>query len=95
MSCCSIGKPPRERMTAPLTVADLFDTLQTRLALAWAAGQNGRRRTIRYQTGDDRSNISLVGHLNFIHPNRVQVNVPGKLLCVFVRVNQNCSVAAL
>lgn len=60
-------------MTAPLTVADLFDTLQARLALDWVAGQNGRRRTIRYQTGDDRSNISLVGHLNFIHPHRIQL----------------------
>lgn len=60
-------------MTAPLTVAALFDTLQTRLALNWVAGQSGRHRTIRYQSGDDRTSISLVGHLNFIHPHRIQL----------------------
>lgn len=60
-------------MTASLTVATLFDTLQTRLALSWVAGQSGRHRTIRYQAGDDRTNISLVGYLNFIHPHRIQL----------------------
>lgn len=60
-------------MTAPLSVADLFETLQTRLGLTWVAGQSGRRRTIRYQTGDDRSDVSLVGHLNFIHPHLMQL----------------------
>lgn len=60
-------------MTTPLTVTNLFDTLQTRLALSWVAGQSGRHRTIRYQPGDDRTNISLVGYLNFIHPHRIQL----------------------
>lgn len=60
-------------MTTPLTVATLFDTLQAKLALSWVAGQNGRHRTIRYEPGDDRTNISLVGHLNFIHPHRIQL----------------------
>lgn len=60
-------------MTAPLSVADLFETLQTRLGLTWVAGQSGRRRTIRYQIGDDRSDVSLVGHLNFIHPHLMQL----------------------
>jgi HPr kinase/phosphorylase len=60
-------------MTAPLTVAALYDTLLSRLALSWAAGQTGRQRTIRYETGDDRRNLSLVGHLNFIHPHRIQL----------------------
>jgi HPr kinase/phosphorylase len=47
--------------------------LQAKLALSWVAGQNGRHRTIRYEPGDDRTNISLVGHLNFIHPHRIQL----------------------
>ncbi|MFN2308495.1 MAG: HPr(Ser) kinase/phosphatase [Gammaproteobacteria bacterium] len=60
-------------MTAPLTVAALFNTLHERLALSWAAGHTGRQRTIRYEAGDDRRNLSLVGHLNFIHPHRIQL----------------------
>ena len=60
-------------MTAPLTVASLFETLHGRLGLAWMAGQGARQRVIRYQPGDDRSNVSLVGHLNFIHPHRIQL----------------------
>lgn len=69
-------------MTAPLTVATLFDSLHARLALSWAAGQSGRHRTIRYQAGDDRTNISLVGHLNFIHPHRIQLI--GKTECNYL-----------
>ena len=60
-------------MTAALTVDTLFEVLQTRLALTWAAGQAGKRRTIRYLPGDDSKDISLTGHLNFIHPHRIQL----------------------
>lgn len=60
-------------MTEPLTAASLFENLHTRLGLNWVAGQNGRRRTIRYQPGDERTDISLIGHLNFIHPHRIQL----------------------
>ncbi|MBI5461985.1 MAG: HPr(Ser) kinase/phosphatase [Gammaproteobacteria bacterium] len=60
-------------MTEPLTAASLFDSLHTRLGLSWMAGQGGRRRTIRYQPGDELTDISLIGHLNFIHPHRIQL----------------------
>lgn len=60
-------------MTEPLTAASLFENLHTRLGLNWVAGQNGRRRTIRYQPGDERTDVSLIGHLNFIHPHRIQI----------------------
>lgn len=60
-------------MSNPLTVDALFETLHTRLTAVWAAGQAGKRRTIRYQPGEDSNDISLVGHLNFIHPHRIQL----------------------
>lgn len=60
-------------MSDTLTAADLLSALESKLKLEWVAGQTGRRRTIRYQAGDDRANISLIGYLNFIHPHRIQL----------------------
>ncbi len=60
-------------MTTPLTVDALFETLHSKLALTWAAGMAGKRRIIRYLPGDEHNDVSLVGHLNFIHPHRIQL----------------------
>ncbi len=60
-------------MSEPLTAAALFDALQSKLLLEWAAGESGRDRPIRYRPDDARSRVSLVGHLNFIHPHHIQV----------------------
>ena len=60
-------------MSTQLTVDALFETLQTQLALTWVAGLAGKRRILRYLPGDDSNDISLVGHLNFIHPHRIQL----------------------
>ncbi|HWS02224.1 MAG TPA: HPr(Ser) kinase/phosphatase [Gammaproteobacteria bacterium] len=60
-------------MSTQLTVDALFETLQTQLAFTWVAGHAGKRRTLRYLPGDDSNDISLVGHLNFIHPHRIQL----------------------
>jgi len=60
------------------TVRELFDTLKDKLALDWVAGQNGGNRKVR---GDDpeAQNQPLVGQLNNIHPNRIQVIGPAEL----------------
>lgn len=60
------------------TVRELFDTLKDKLALEWVAGHNGGNRKVR---GDDpeAQNQPLVGQLNNIHPNRIQVIGPAEL----------------
>lgn len=59
-------------MSASLTVSELYEALRTKLELVWAAGALGAQRTIDASADEDPT-ISLVGHLNFIHPHRVQV----------------------
>ncbi len=59
-------------MTAPLTAGDLYKALRRRLGLRWVAGRAGEGRTIGAE-GDPESAALLVGPLNFITPNRIQV----------------------
>ncbi len=56
----------------PVTVRTLFETYQKRLGLRWLAGRNGADRDLSI-TPQDAANLSWVGHLNFIHPHRIQV----------------------
>lgn len=59
-------------MTLPLVTADsLFDVYRGRLQLRWLAGQRGQQRPILPER--EREQTSLIGHLNFIHPHRIQV----------------------
>lgn len=60
-------------MSDTLTAAALYEVLQPKLKFIWASGQAGRRRIIRYQADDTHRDVSLIGHLNFIHPHRIQV----------------------
>jgi HPr kinase/phosphorylase len=55
-----------------ISVEQLFSDNQGKLGFAWAAGKNGGNRVI---TGDSalKPTVGLVGHMNFIHPFRVQV----------------------
>jgi len=56
----------------PPTTSDLFGALEQRLSLEWIAGQSGGQRSLR---GDfpGAAGQTLVGPLNCIHPNRIQV----------------------
>lgn len=78
------GRPdhPHERMDATLTAADLFDLHSARLALQWEAGREGARREVQV-AGDlapkDSPFGAWVGHLNLIHPNRIQVLGPAEM----------------
>ena len=54
----------------PLIVAHLFEQNRTRLGLEWVCGSMNEPLPIRQ---NDVSPADLVGHLNLIHPHRVQV----------------------
>lgn len=55
-----------------ITVEALYRDLAAQLGLAWVAGRNGGQRTLSSET-IQKPTLALIGHLNFIHPNRVQV----------------------
>jgi len=56
----------------PFTVRQLFEAVQARLQLEWRGGAGGAERPIAALDGEDTGG-TLVGHLNFIHPYRIQV----------------------
>ena len=55
-----------------ISIAKLFDDNQFRLQLAWCAGEDGADKKIDSEFTKDSSK-GLIGHLNFIHPNLIQV----------------------
>ena len=59
-------------MTVILTANDLFEAQHAPLKLSWLAGHGGKRRLLEPATAKFPG-LALVGHLNFVHPNRVQV----------------------
>ena len=65
-------------MAQPLTTGLLFERHKDRLLLDWLAGRNGKDRLI---TDDDKHHpsLSLIGHLNAIHPNQIQILGPWEL----------------
>jgi HPr kinase/phosphorylase len=60
------------RMTPTLTAENLFEAQRAALHLEWLAGRAGAERAL--EPANARfPGLALVGHLNFVHPNRVQV----------------------
>lgn len=59
-------------MSETLTARHLFNSLSARLGLDWLSGEGGAERELSPLTSD-QSSTTLVGHLNFIHPNKIQV----------------------
>jgi HPr kinase/phosphorylase len=55
-----------------ITAADLFRTAADKLQLVWVAGKAGGGRRLTSDTVQ-KPTLALIGHLNFVHPNRVQV----------------------
>jgi HPr kinase/phosphorylase len=55
-----------------VTVAELFHRAGEQLRLSWLAGQSGGDRRLTSETVQ-KPTLALIGHLNFVHPNRVQV----------------------
>ncbi|HFE47774.1 MAG TPA: HPr(Ser) kinase/phosphatase [Chromatiaceae bacterium] len=58
-------------MTEELTTAKLFGDLSDTLGMEWIAGRSGRARHIRGTASTEKQ--SLVGSLNCIHGNRIQL----------------------
>lgn len=59
-------------MNTLLTANDLFDAQKASLKLQWLAGHAGQGRLLEGEAAKFPG-MALVGHLNFVHPNRVQV----------------------
>jgi HPr kinase/phosphorylase len=57
-------------LTTPLSIQQLYEDNLDALKLHWLAGQEGKDRLI---FGDAASAADQVGHLNLIHPGRIQV----------------------
>ena len=55
-----------------VSVDTLFRDMSEQLELKWIAGQTGGQRTLSSET-IQKPTLALIGHLNFVHPNRVQV----------------------
>src|SRR5690606_2032369 len=66
---------PRSHTPAPmdrLSARQLFDAVGERLQLRWIAGMRGEGRAIE-TGGNQERRPSLVGYLNIIYPNKVQI----------------------
>lgn len=57
-------------LTTPLSIQELFDDNLEALKLSWLGGQTGANGVI---VGDAVSAADQIGHLNLIHPGRIQV----------------------
>lgn len=55
-----------------VSVETLFRDMSEQLDLQWVAGRNGGQRTLSSET-IQKPTPALIGHLNFVHPNRIQV----------------------
>lgn len=55
-----------------IPVRKLFQDNQEKLQLTWVAGALGADKTLQFDD-DENYNVAMIGHLNFIHPNRIQV----------------------
>lgn len=55
-----------------VSVESLFRDMAEQLAMQWIAGRDGGQRSLSSET-IQKPTLALIGHLNFVHPNRVQV----------------------
>ncbi|HUD42717.1 MAG TPA: HPr(Ser) kinase/phosphatase [Dokdonella sp.] len=55
-----------------VTAREIFDAVSERLALRWVSGMRGENRVIE-PVGAQTRRPSLVGYLNIIYPNKVQI----------------------
>ncbi|MCS6995575.1 MAG: HPr(Ser) kinase/phosphatase [Casimicrobiaceae bacterium] len=61
-----------------IPIARLIADNEERLDLRWIAGRNGGDRSLSRDTGN-QAEVGLVGHMNFIHPFRIQVIGPAEM----------------
>ena len=61
-----------------VSVDALFRDMKEQVGLQWVAGRNGGLRSLSSET-IQKPSLALIGHLNFVHPNRVQVLGPAEM----------------
>ena len=61
-----------------VSVEALFRDMKEQVGLQWVAGRNGGLRSLSSET-IQKPSLALIGHLNFVHPNRVQVLGPAEM----------------
>ena len=61
-----------------LSIARLFEDNREKLKLAWASGRSGGEKNLDSELIKGSSK-GLIGHLNFIHPNWIQVLGPTEI----------------
>jgi len=76
-------------LTTPLSIRELFDDNLEALRLAWLAGQTGAEQLI---VGDAVSAADQIGHLNLIHPGRIQVFGPQEMTYL-ARISEHSRIA--
>ncbi|NIR29310.1 MAG: HPr(Ser) kinase/phosphatase [Gammaproteobacteria bacterium] len=59
-------------MSAPVTPLTLYESLKSKLELEWVVGDDAQSALIG-ETEGPHAEATLVGHLNLIHPSRIQV----------------------
>lgn len=62
----------------PISIARLFEDNREKLNLEWLAGRGGGAREIRSELLEDSAE-GLIGHLNLIHPQLIQVLGPSEI----------------
>ena len=63
---------------AQVSIVRLFEDNREKLKLDWIAGRNGGAKELNSELTKDSSQ-GLIGHLNFIHPNLIQVLGPSEV----------------
>jgi HPr kinase/phosphorylase len=61
-----------DSINSSVSVESLFRETASSLGLTWVAGHGGGKRRLSSET-IQKPTLALIGHLNFVHPNRVQV----------------------
>jgi HPr kinase/phosphorylase len=74
---------------AQINVAELFKETRLKLKLKWIAGLDGGNNLLN-SNKVSKPSLALIGHLNFVHPNRVQV-----LGCAEMDYLNNLSILAM
>ena len=67
-----LNNQPMAESIYTVTVDELIRDTARQLDLQWVAGRNGGPRKLSSET-IQRPTLALIGHMNFVHPNRVQV----------------------
>jgi len=60
-------------MDSSINVTLLFERYANQLSLQWIAGQEGSNRSLDYTDTANTPGQTLVGYINIIHPNQVQI----------------------